>query len=367
MKYRFCFWFVAVIFLSCSSPEPPQKQQDFSDLSWPIFRGDAHLSGTARGRLPEKLDLLWSFQTGDAIMSSAVVGLGMVFIGSTDGKLYALNVANGDSLWAVDTGDDIEAPPLLFDSTLYIGNLSGDFFAFDAASADTLWTFAADGEIYGSANIVAAPDGGHWVLVGSYDFKTYCLDAHTGERIWEYEADNYINGAPATDGKVILFGGCDERLHILSVADGKKLAEVVAGSYIAGSAALVDGKAYLGHYGEELMCIEIESHKVLWRYNDDGATGSFFSTPAVDNKHVVIGSRDKRVHCVDRKTGKKKWTFKTRDDVDSSPIICDNKVIVGSIWSYEIGAEITGSPAVADGFIFIGADDGRLYAFGESL
>ncbi len=35
------------------------------------------------------------------------------------------------------------------------------------------------------------------------------------------------------------------------------------------------------------------------------------------------------------------------------------------IWSYEIGAAIFGCPAVAGGFIVIGADDGRVYAFGE--
>jgi outer membrane protein assembly factor BamB len=35
------------------------------------------------------------------------------------------------------------------------------------------------------------------------------------------------------------------------------------------------------------------------------------------------------------------------------------------IWSYEIGAAIIGCPAVAGGFIVLGAEDGRVYAFGE--
>ena len=112
----------------------------------------------------------------------------------------------------------------------------------------------------------------------------------------------------------------------------------------------------------------------------EGEAGAFFSSPAVSKNRVVIGSRDKLVHCIDRKSGEKIWTFQTRDDVDSSPVIAGEQVVVGSndgrlyvlelrggdlIWSYEIGDDIVGSPAVTDGHIFVGAEDGRVYAFGE--
>ena len=36
------------------------------------------------------------------------------------------------------------------------------------------------------------------------------------------------------------------------------------------------------------------------------------------------------------------------------------------IWSYEIGAAILGGPAVAGGLIIVGAEDGRIYTFGET-
>jgi outer membrane protein assembly factor BamB len=34
-------------------------------------------------------------------------------------------------------------------------------------------------------------------------------------------------------------------------------------------------------------------------------------------------------------------------------------------WSYEIGEPVASSPAVAGGMVFVGCDDGGLYAFGE--
>ena len=221
-----------------------------------------------------------------------------------------------------------------------------------------------------------------WILVGSYDNRLYCFDAATGKLNWSYETDDYINGAPATDGVHVVFGGCDESLHILSASDGTKIGEVWAGSYIPGSAAFVENRAYLGHYDNKFVCIDTSEKKIIWEYEDKDHPDAFFSSPAVGKDRVLIGSRDGYLHCVNRKNGEKIWDFQSRDDVDSSPVISGNKVVVASmdgrlyvvdleegkeIWSYEIGAAIFGCPAVAGGIIVIGADDGRVYAFGEKL
>ena len=96
---------------------------------------------------------------------------------------------------------------------------------------------------------------------------------------------------------------------------------------------------------------------------------------------VVVGCRDKRLHCLDRKSGKRLWAFRTRGSVDSSPVVADGKVVVGSndgnlyivsladgkkLWSYEIGEPIIAAPALANGVVIIGAEDGRVYAFGPA-
>jgi outer membrane protein assembly factor BamB len=87
------------------------------------------------------------------------------------------------------------------------------------------------------------------------------------------------------------------------------------------------------------------------------------------------------VHCVGRDDGKVLWTFTTLGEVDSSPVICGDKVIVGSedgrlyllrlsdgsrVWSYEAGQAITSSPAVAAPVVVVGCDDGNVYAFGAA-
>jgi outer membrane protein assembly factor BamB len=381
IRYITLIMVIPLLLLTCTKKDVQEKAVDVEGLSWPIFRGDPMLSGTADSELPEKLELKWSFETGSWIIGSPVVGSGRVYIGSTDGKLYAIDLRDGTKVWEFDSGDDIEASPLLLEGSVYVGNLSGEFFSLDARSGQFQWKYTCDSSIYGSANwIMSQDDKEPWILVGCYDNRLYCFNGNTGELIWAYETDNYINGAPSTDGTHVVFGGCDELLHILSLPDGKKKGEVWAGSYIPGSAALKENRAYLGHYDNQLVCIDINEEKIIWKYEDKDHPNSFFSSPAVGEDHVLIGSRDGYLHCVDRETGEQIWTFRTRDEIDSSPVIAGSKVVVGSldgrlyivdlrkgkeIWSYEIGAPLFGCPAITGGFILIGSDDGRVYAFGE--
>ena len=222
-RYRIhiILWIIPLLISTCTRQEK-ELPKNLENASWPIFRGDSQLSGIAQDPLPDNLTLLWSFETGSAVIASPVVGMGRVFVGSTDGKVYGLNLADGKKVWSFDTEDDIEASPLLLDQTLFIGSLSGDFFALDAGNGQMKWKYAIESDLMGSANWAVSDDGQKkWILVGSYDASLYCFEAGTGELRWKYETDNYINGAPAVDGNLTVVGGCDEILHIVSVSEGK--------------------------------------------------------------------------------------------------------------------------------------------------
>lgn len=371
-----------LILISCSTQgKSDRKQSDLMEGSWPIFRGDPALSGVSSETLPEKPRLLWSFLTEDAIVATPVVDNDRIFVGSTDGKMYALSVKTGQQIWTHDTSDEIEAPALVLNGLVYFGTLSGEFYALGADSGQVVWKIRVDNGIYGSANWAVHPETGDTLLfVGSYDNHMYCLSSKTGENVWSYETGSYINGAPATDGARVVFGGCDEILHVVSIVDGSRSGGIEVGSYIPGSAAISGNRAYVGHYGDKLVCADLNSLQIIWEYSDpDG--GAFFASPAVNATVVLIGGRDGFLHCINRDTGEAVWKFRARDEVDSSPVISKNKIVFGStdgrlyivrlgdgqeIWSYEIGASIIGSPAVAQRQIIVGAEDGRVYVFGES-
>lgn len=345
---------------------------------WPMFRGSPGLSGVSPATLPDTLSLVWSHKTGGPVKSSAAIVGGRVFIGSDDKQLHALDQKTGRPLWTFPTQGEIESSPLVLDGRVYFGSSDGSVYAVEAATGKKIWSYATGDKVLGSPNWVLAPDGkSKWVLAGSYDFSLYSFNAATGATNWTYETGNYINGSPAVADGQTVFGGCDALLHVISLADGKKVKEVEAGAYIAGSGAFEKGRFYVGHYENEVLCMDLGAAQRVWTFKDRAFP--YFSSPALTPDRVVFGGRDKKLHSLNKQTGEAIWSFPTRGKVDSSPVVSGQKVVVGSedgflyvvnlpdgqlVWSYEVGQAITSSPAVVDGLVVVGSEDGSVYAFG---
>ena len=123
---------------SLSNPQSPIP----TSHSWPLFRGDAAATGVARATLPEKLELLWTFSTKKGgFESTAAIVDGTVYIGCTDGKLYALDLATGKKRWEFSTPLGFTASAAVRDGRVYIGDSDGTFYCIDAATGNELWDF----------------------------------------------------------------------------------------------------------------------------------------------------------------------------------------------------------------------------------
>jgi len=346
---------------------------------WPMHRGGPELRGLAQMAAPVKAELLWQFKGDKPVKGAAAIAGGRVFFGDDGGKVHALDSATGKDQWTFKTAGGIEATPLVLDGTVFIGSSDAFLYALDAGTGALKWKYETGDKILGGANHAKSPDGKSvWILIGSYDANLHCVDASTGKAVWKHATDNYINGTPAlTPGGEIIFGGCDSFIHVLQLADGKELRQIESTAYIASSVATADGLGYVGNYGNIVLAFDPKGGEVKWKYRDRNFP--YFSSAAVTADRVILGGRDKRLHCIDRASGKGVWTFQTRGDVESSPVVCGDAIIVGSAdgrlycvaladgkerWAYEIGAPVTASPAVADGRIVVGAEDGSVYCFG---
>ena len=347
--------------------------------TWEIFRGNQQLTGAIRRDIPGVYTLAWTYETDDDIRSSPVIARNMVFVGSDDGGVHGLDLKTGKKVWVFLTDDAIEAPALVAFNTLYIGNLGGFFYALDILTGKVKWQFTVDAQISGSGNFISLKNGQQKrIAFGSYDNHLYCLDGETGKKVWAFEAESYINGSPSVYKENFVFGACDALVYGIQAKDGKKSFHIDAGSYIPGSVAIVGDLAFFGHYGNKLVCADLAKKKIVWEFDDGETSGAFFSSPAVNETSVVIGSDEGVLYCVDRQKGKLQWKYICGDAIKSSPVIAGNKVIFGSadgyvyilalgngkkVWSWEIGEGVTGSPAVLGDMIVIGAEDGTVYAF----
>ena len=62
---------------------------------WPQFRGNPQLTGVAAGPVPANLKLLWTYDAGESIESSAAIAGGTAYVGSQSKDLLAISLATG--------------------------------------------------------------------------------------------------------------------------------------------------------------------------------------------------------------------------------------------------------------------------------
>ena len=63
------------------------------------------------GPVPSNGQLTWSFTTGSVVLSSPAVASGIVYVGSYDHSVYALNATSGAKLWSFATGGEVYSSP----------------------------------------------------------------------------------------------------------------------------------------------------------------------------------------------------------------------------------------------------------------
>ena len=348
--------------------------------NWLSFRSNAQLTGAADSELPDNPQLIWTFQAGDMIESTAAVVDGTVYIGALDGILYALDAKTGKKRWTYQTNSSIKASPAIHDGVLYFGDGDGVFHAVDINTHEMRWQFQTEGEIISSANFA-----GDRVLFGSYDGFLYCLNRESGELVWKFETEGYVHGTPGvwtqpeSESNFAIVTGCDSYLRILNIADGTQTEQINLGAYVAASPAISQNRVYCGTYGTKVLSIALDTGEIAWQYQHPKRQFPFFASAALTENNVIIGGRDKMVHALSQETGEPVWTYTTKASIESSAVIAGTRVFLGttrglfialdiktgeSVWEFETGSSIVASPSVSDGKIYIGTEDGILYCFG---
>ncbi|UCC17827.1 MAG: PQQ-like beta-propeller repeat protein [Dehalococcoidales bacterium] len=122
-------------------PEPP----DQSGFIWakplyrpntttPLIDGDILYLGSGNFVVALNTDtqqIIWEFATGDTVRSSPAKAGSVIYIGSEDGNLYALDAVTGELQWQFETGGAITASPVVMDGVVYVGSTDGNFYAIE--------------------------------------------------------------------------------------------------------------------------------------------------------------------------------------------------------------------------------------------
>jgi outer membrane protein assembly factor BamB len=77
-----------------------------------------------------------------------------VFIGNTDGWMYAFGAKTGKLLWAKAAGSYVYTAAVAADNVIYIGTYDGFIVAYDAGTGSELWRFEAPGAVHGAPTLM---------------------------------------------------------------------------------------------------------------------------------------------------------------------------------------------------------------------
>jgi outer membrane protein assembly factor BamB len=336
------------------------------------------VSGSRISQTPQNVAPVWTYNTGGGVFSSPAIADGVVYIGSDDKNMYAINLSTGQLKWGFPTGDAVASSPFIADNVVYIGSYDGNVYALDANSGHEKWRFSTRSTP--GKNIIqskaAVANGVVYIgNIGSSDGSFYAIDAGTGLQKWKFTTNEGFVSAPQVVNNVVYVGSYDHNVYAINAETGQKIWNFTTGDAVSSSPAVANGIVYIGSLDHKLHAINADNGHEVWNF----PTGDWvLSSPAVANGVVYVGSNDHNLYAVDAANGRKLWQYTTMGNVWSSPVVVNNVVYVGSedrnlyaidatngqkLWQYTTGFWVLSSPATADGVIVVGSIDHKVYAF----
>ncbi len=197
------------------------------------------------------IDLHWSFTAGNFVNSSPAVSNGVVYVGSHDHNVYALNGSTGAKLWSFATGDFVFSSPAVANGVVYVGSFDDNVYALNASTGARLWSFTT-GSLVESSPAVA----NGVVYVGSFDRNVYALNASTGALLWSFATGSDVESSPAVANGVVYVGSDDKNLYALNASTGALLWSFTTGSFVFSSPAVANGVVYVGSEDEKVYAFD---------------------------------------------------------------------------------------------------------------
>jgi polyvinyl alcohol dehydrogenase (cytochrome) len=176
--------------------------------AWPLYGHDlSGMRSTGTGGISSAnvaaLVPIWDVEVGGPVSATPVIADGVVYVGSYDGSLYALDLHSGERRWVYATGAAVPEPNLqiplgitgsaaVSGDTIYVGDAGAVLHAIDVASGTARWMVTLDEQP--NASIWSSPilvNGRLFVGVASvakqegFRGSVVALDAASGKVLWQ--------------------------------------------------------------------------------------------------------------------------------------------------------------------------------------
>lgn len=318
--------------------------------------------------------LLWWFSTDDWVVNAPAVADGVVYAGSDDHSVYALDAASGQLIWSYKTSGFIRSTPTVADGVVYVGSSDSHVYALDAGSGGLIWRFNTGNAVQYSP--VVSEGRVFVVAAGDTLYSVHALDAGSGETLWAAQVA-YPYGAAlavtAANGRVYTPGESGE-FYALDASTGNVDWSVDVGLGAESPPAVVDGVVYLTAVNNAYALDEATGN-LIWNYGTEMFPA--MDRPAVVDDGVYYFAPDNNLYAMNTETGHFAWYYVAEDFIVDTPLAADGMVYLSMesgifdaidattgafVWRWEMPDTALRSARVFNGVLIAESSDGYLRA-----
>ncbi|HST56019.1 MAG TPA: PQQ-binding-like beta-propeller repeat protein [Solirubrobacteraceae bacterium] len=203
-------------------------------------------------------DVLWTYHAKGAVKASPTLADGVLYFGDYSGHIQAVRARDGRRLWVSGSGGTLLGNGTFYSTAaviygrVFLGNTDGRVYAYDASTGKLDWAHQTGAYVYASPAVANAPGIGPTIYVGSYDGTFYALNARSGKVVWRHRSGGRISGSATIVGRTVYFADLGKRRTIgLGISTGRVVFRMPTGSF---DPVITDGKniyltGYTGLYG----------------------------------------------------------------------------------------------------------------------
>ncbi len=289
-----------------------------------------------------------------------------------------------DHIWILDLINELgvyphnasNSSPALLGDILFVGTSNGrsedhstvpapdapSLVAVNRKSGKVIWTDGSPGNqiLNGqwTSPTVARIGGVDQVIIGQGDGWVRSFQAHTGDKLWEFDSNPKEAVYPRTRNSILATPGVwNNRVYLANGQDPEN-----------------------GEGEGHLYCIDatkrgnITESGLVWQYSDIRRS---ISSPVIHEGLVYYPDFSGFLHCLDARSGKPYWVHDTFSGIWGSPVIADGKLYLGDedgdvvvlqpgkeekiLAQNNLGTSIYSMPSPANHTLFIAARD-QLFA-----
>ena len=350
---------------------------DASSNDWPMFLFNAGHTSSPDDIAPVTHDLLWRFNTmpdgADAWIidsSPAVVG-GVLYIGSDDGRFYALDSSSGNLLWNRTLGSFTVSSPAVVKGIVYVSVWEGYDYALNASTGGVIWNSS---RAYSSSS-PAVVNGLHYICSGNS--SVIARNATTGTTVWQSVVSGGSECSPVVVDNTVYISDYGYACALDALNGTLKWTRELYVSSTNNSPAVSNGIVYVGCGDNTFHALDAETGATIWTYETGSSSDS---APSVAGGIVYVGSQTKGVFALNATNGALIWNNPTSIWESSFALAggilyaCNDEGIHAldtrtgtQIWTYTpSNTNINSAPAVANGILYVRGGDCYLYAFGKA-